>query len=138
MTEVNSNVTDGFEEFPVPTNMSSPQGIVVAGCSVFFAERSGNKIARLEISPEARMRKLKHKVTRLAGASALSDGQAESLNSKLEEALYFFGFQNAGGAGVVLRGFINEVSDLTQAGILSPSQGRSLLTAAGNILHFCN
>ena len=73
----------------------------------------------------------------LAGASALSDAQAKSLTAQLEEALYFFSFRNAGGAGVVLRGFVSEVSDLIQAGILAPSQGRPLLTAARNIQHFC-
>lgn len=138
VTDVTSSVTDGFEEFAVPTDMSSPQGIVVAGCSVFFTESLGNKIGRLKIPPEHPLRKLKQKVGRMAGKSSLSKAQAASLAEKLEEASDFFAFQNAGGAAVVLRSLMDEVSELVQAGALSPSEGRSLLTATGKIVHFCN
>lgn len=138
VTQVDGNVDNGFVEFAVPTGMSSPNGIAVAGCSVFFTETTGNKIGRLEIPPDEPMRRLKEKAARLADASALNPTQADSLLARLEEARYFFSFQNAGGAKVALRGFITEVGDLMQAGILSPSQGRSLLTAAEKIRHFCN
>ncbi len=138
VTDVTSSVTNGFEEFAVPTDMSSPQGIVVAGCSVFFTESLGQKVGRLKIPPESPLRKLKHKVGRMAGKFALSEAQARSLNEKLEEASYFFAFQNAGGAAVVLRSFMDEVSELIQAGAVPPSEGHALLTATGNIVHFCN
>jgi len=138
VTQVDGNVDNGFVEFGVPTGVSSPNGIAVAGCSVFFTEARGNKIGRLEIPPDEPMQRLKEKAGRLVEASAWSQTQADSLLAKLEDARYFFSFQNAGGARVALGGFITEVGDLMQAGILSSSQGRSLLTAAEKIRQFCN
>ncbi len=139
-TSVTSTVAGGFEEFNVASSLTD---IAVAGCSVFFAERSdflseqGNKIGLLQTSPEKPMKKLREKVARLKKAKSPHKAETESLEAKLDEAEYFFSIQNAGGAGVVLQSLIDEVGQLLQAGSVPAKEARFIKKDALMVKNFC-
>src|SRR5207244_3879844 len=89
-TTVASTAGNGFEEFPLPTPNSIPDGIAVTPCNAFFTEFSTRRIGRLKTSAEEPIRNLRDGVDSLVDGGALNQGQGRSLNSKLIAALGAF------------------------------------------------
>jgi streptogramin lyase len=122
--------------YPVPTSGSLPIEIVQGpDGSLWFTEYFGNNIGKLSfLSPQAATQNIVSSVQTIVSQGALSQGDGNSLDSKLQAAINQISNGNLNAARGQLNSFIDEVNAMLNSGKLSSSQAQSLINAANAVL----
>jgi HYR domain/Carboxypeptidase regulatory-like domain len=111
-----------------------PVGTTVITCSV--SDPSGNTSSCafnvIVRSPQGASQETINSITNLRDQGVLSNGQANSLISKLESAIHKLNQGNIPAACDSLQTFINKVAVLINTGELSPAQGQPLIDSVTN------
>ncbi len=90
----------------------------------------GRTTAVFEYTPQEMIRSLIMEIEALREAGVLNDGQANSLITKLENAIINLDKGKSKTALNNLNAFMNEVQSLVDEGVLTPEEGQSLIAAA--------